>query len=70
MPQDFDFGYWNGAPDDQQVAFPTPDARVALFNLIDPSLSQDGQCEVQLPGHRPFVLMRMTNGVMLPLPMP
>ena len=69
LPQDFDFGYWNGAPVDQQVAFPTPDARVALFNLIDPSLSQDGQCEVQLPGHRPFVLMRMTNGVMLPLPM-
>ncbi|WP_028634791.1 DUF2169 family type VI secretion system accessory protein [Pseudomonas parafulva] len=69
LPQDFDFGYWNGAPVDQQVAFPTPDARLALFNLVDPSLSQDGHCEVQLPGHRPFVLMRMTNGVMLPLPM-
>ncbi|WP_434518871.1 DUF2169 family type VI secretion system accessory protein [Pseudomonas sp. NFX1] len=69
LPQDFDFGYWNGAPVDQQTAFPTPDAHIALFNLTDPSLSQDGQCEVQLPGHRPFVLMRMANGVMLPLPM-
>jgi hypothetical protein len=69
LPQDFNFGYWNGAPVDQQVLFPTPDARVALFNLIDPSLSLDGRCEVQLPGHRPFVLMRMTSGVMLPLPM-
>lgn len=69
LPQDFDFGYWNGAPLDQQITFPMPDARIALSNLTDPSLSEDGQCEIQLPGHRPFVLVRMTNGVMLPLPM-
>ncbi|HHM9353691.1 TPA: DUF2169 domain-containing protein, partial [Pseudomonas aeruginosa] len=69
LPQDFDFTYWNGAPPDQQVAYPTPDARITLFNLVDPLLSADGRCDIQLPGHRPFVLMRMTNGVMLPLPM-
>ncbi|WP_449432746.1 DUF2169 family type VI secretion system accessory protein [Pseudomonas putida] len=69
LPQDFDFSYWNGAPTDQQVTFPTPDAHLALFNLTAPSLSVDGRCDIQLPGHRPFVLMRMNNGVMLPLPM-
>ncbi|WP_060478006.1 MULTISPECIES: DUF2169 family type VI secretion system accessory protein [Pseudomonas] len=69
LPQDFEFGYWNGAPDDQQVTFPAPDSHLTLFNLTPPSLSQDGRCEIMLPGHRPFVLMRMTNGVMLPLPM-
>jgi len=69
LPQDFDFTYWNGAPSDQQVTYPAPDAHITLFNLTDPSLSADGRCDFQLPGHRPFVLMRMTNGVMLPLPM-
>ncbi|MDG3714534.1 DUF2169 domain-containing protein [Pseudomonas aeruginosa] len=69
LPQDFDFTYWNGAPADQQVAYPTPDARIELFNLVDPRLSVDGRCDIQLPGHRPFVLLRMDNGVMLPLPM-
>lgn len=69
LPQDFDFTYWNGAPADQQVAYPTPDARIELFNLVDPRLSVDGRCDIQLPGHRPFVLLRMDNGVMLPLPL-
>ncbi|MGN8258692.1 DUF2169 domain-containing protein [Pseudomonas sp. SMSB3] len=69
LPLDFDFAYWNGAPIDQQVTFPAPDARIALVNLTDPALSLDGHCEFELPGHRPFLLMRMTNGLMLPLPM-
>ncbi|MBP0714325.1 DUF2169 domain-containing protein [Burkholderia sola] len=69
LPQDFDFTYWNGAPPDQQVAYPAPDARITLFNLVDPRLSRDGRCDIALPGHRPFVLMRMDIGVMLPLPM-
>ncbi|NWL77108.1 DUF2169 domain-containing protein [Pseudomonas taiwanensis] len=69
LPQDFDFTYWNGAPRDQQIAYPTPDARIELFNLVDPLWSVDGRCDIQLPGHRPFVLLRLDNGVMLPLPM-
>lgn len=69
LPADFDFTYWNGAPADQQIAYPTPDAHITLFNLVAPSLSDNGRFEIQLPSHRPFVLMRMTNGVMLPLPM-
>ncbi len=69
LPHDFDFSYWNGAPADQQIPFPTPDARIALYNLTSPALSKNGLCKVQLPGHRPFVLIRMTSGVMIPLPM-
>ncbi|WBM31146.1 MULTISPECIES: DUF2169 family type VI secretion system accessory protein [Pseudomonas] len=69
LPHDFDFSYWNGAPADQQIPFPTPDAHIALFNLTSPALSKNGLCKVQLPGHRPFVLIRMTSGVMIPLPM-
>ncbi|MGH8463028.1 MAG: DUF2169 family type VI secretion system accessory protein [Pseudomonas sp.] len=69
LPTDFDFGYWNGAPADQQIAFAQPDLRIELFNLTDPALSHNGQVCVELPGHRPFVLMRLHNGVMLPLPL-
>lgn len=69
LPEDFDFTYWNGAPADQQVAYPTPDAHITLFNLVDPGLSDEGRFDIQLPGHRPFVLLRMDNGVVLPLPM-
>jgi hypothetical protein len=69
LPHDFDFAYWNGAPADQQVTYPTPDAHITLFNLTAPASSVNGRCDIQLPGHRPFVLVRMTNGVMLPLPM-
>ncbi|HGL6718174.1 DUF2169 domain-containing protein [Burkholderia contaminans] len=70
LPEDFDFGYWNGAPEDQQIAYLPTDARIELHHLVDPRLSDaNGTLSVTLPGHRPFVLMRLTNGVMLPLPL-
>jgi len=68
LPEDFDFAYWNGAPVDQQIDFPPPDLRIELFNLVDPRLSSNGRICVELPGHRPFILLRLRNGVMLPLP--
>ncbi|MBK5006076.1 DUF2169 family type VI secretion system accessory protein [Pseudomonas sp. S32] len=68
LPEDFDFAYWNGAPVDQQIAFPPPNLSIELFNLVDPRLSSNGRACVELPGHRPFVLLRLHNGVMLPLP--
>ena len=68
LPEDFDFAYWNGAPVDQQIDFPPPNLRIELFNLVDPRLSSNGRVCVELPGHRPFVLLRLRNGVMLPLP--
>lgn len=68
LPEDFDFAYWNGAPADQQIAFPPPNLSIELFNLVDPRLSSNGRVCVELPGHRPFVLLRLRNGAMLPLP--
>lgn len=69
LPADFDFSYWNSAPADQQISFPAPNLRIELFNLTTPTLSDNGRVCVELPGHRPFVLMRLHNGVMLPLPL-
>lgn len=69
LPTDFDFGYWNGAPADQQIDFPPPAFRLEMFNLTDPALTPDGTLCVELPGHRPFVLLRLHNGALLPLPM-
>ncbi|WPO00215.1 DUF2169 domain-containing protein [Pseudomonas sp. MUP55] len=69
LPTDSDFGYWNGAPADQQIEFPPPAFRLELLNLTDPALTPDGTLCVELPGHRAFVLMRLRNGAMLPLPM-
>lgn len=69
LPRDFDFAYWNGAPVDQQIEFPPPAFRLELFNLTEPRLTPNGSLCVELPGHRPFVLMRLHNGAILPLPM-
>ena len=69
LPRDFDFAYGNGAPADQQIEFPPPAFRLELFNLTEPSLTPNGTLCVELPGHRAFVLLRLHNGAMLPLPM-
>lgn len=69
LPEDFDYGYWNAAPADQQISYLPPDARIELWHLTPGELTPDGHLSVNLPGHRPFVLMRLRSGVMLPLPM-
>ena len=69
LPADFDFGYWNGAPLDQQTAFPEPNLRIELFNLTEPRFSHRGIATIEMPGHRPFILLRMRNGVLFPIPL-
>lgn len=69
LPDDIDFGYWNGAPQDQQTEFLPLGVRLELWNLAPPEQCRDGFLVVDLPRHRPFVLARLTSGVMLPLPM-
>jgi len=69
LPDDLDFGYWNCAPDDQQIPYPPPGLEITLDNLAPPALAPGGQLVLRLPPHRPFVLVRLTSGVMLPLPM-
>ncbi|EMF4672996.1 DUF2169 domain-containing protein [Providencia stuartii] len=62
LPSDFDFGYWNCAPIDQQITYPKTD-----FSLILKNLTPSGELNTTLPGHRPFVLLRMLNGLFIPL---
>lgn len=68
LPADIDFHYWNGAPADQQVPYLPPDFCLEAWNLT-PHATTGGYVRVVMPGHRPFLLMRMDSGVMLPLPM-
>lgn len=64
LPDDFDFGYWNCAPEDQQIPFLQGTETIELTGM-----SADGTIRVTLPGHRPFLLVRYESGVMLPLPL-
>lgn len=67
LPRDFDFGYWNGAPRDQQIAFPDlmQDVDITTQGLI----AGGGPMAVRLPRHRAMVLMRLNDGLVLPNPM-
>lgn len=69
LPLDFDFAYWNCAPADQQIPYLPSNTRIELWNLTHPTLTPTGHLSVDLPNHRAFVLMRLTNGAMLPLAM-
>ncbi|MNP02844.1 hypothetical protein D3C76_947060 [compost metagenome] len=51
------------------MAFLRPDVRIELFNLTSPLCSHNGQVCVELPSHRPFLLLRLHSGAMFPLPM-
>jgi hypothetical protein len=68
LPKDFDFRYWNGAPEDQQIAFPEPGFVVELTHLLDPAKSKRDVALACLPAHRAFVLARL-GGMSLPFPM-
>lgn len=65
LPKDFDMGYWNAAPQDQQIAFPRPDCYVELGNLIDPALCPSGHAFIALPGHRVSVVFHLASGLMM-----
>ncbi|MDE9430167.1 DUF2169 family type VI secretion system accessory protein [Xenorhabdus bovienii] len=64
LPKDFDFRYWNGAPTDQQIDWPDTDIALSLQGM-----TLSGNLLVTLPGHRPFILLRMEDGALLPIPM-
>lgn len=69
LPADFDFGYWNGAPADQQV---TPhlsgDEQISLYNLCPEGAATKRDASgntclsFALPAHLPFVLVRLQDG--------
>lgn len=57
LPRDADFGYWNAAPDDQQIDDLPTDLRVELTNL-----TRSGALSVRLPGHRALILAYREEG--------
>lgn len=68
-PQDTDYAYWNGAPKDQQIDFFYPNARVELWNLVPPELSNKGYVKFDFLGHRPYIKLFFKSGAVLPFPM-
>lgn len=69
MPLSFKPEYWSGAPEDQRLDQELPDnARIELWNLVPPEhADSDGRVVIDLPGHRVFLLLRLNNGVPLPV---
>lgn len=73
-PEDFDYGYWNCAPEDQQIDYPTPGAEISLVNLWPPLAegqkppAGNAKTEIwrgRLPMHQLFLLWRLHSGPML-----
>ncbi len=70
LPDDFDFGFWNCAPDDMQIPYPDGRETITLLNLMPPGEQNDDTSSLTqfvLPGHRPFLLARLTKGQMVPV---
>lgn len=62
LPKDFDFNYWNCAPNNQQIPYPNTDITICVTNM-----TLDGMLQATLPGHRAFLLSRLENGPVLPI---
>lgn len=64
LPDDFDFNYWNCAPDDQRIPFPLPGAEFVLTGF-----RPEGDIHFCLPAHEGRLLLRAMSGHRMPLPM-
>lgn len=67
LPKDFDFRYWNGAPDDQQIPWPSADFAFELVNLAASENTESGHLRVRLPGHRAVTVLRFEHGAVMPV---
>lgn len=65
LPRDFDMGYWNCAPADQQMAYPKADMLIELGHLVNPKLAPSGHAVIPMPGHRAAVLMHLSSGLLM-----
>ncbi len=65
IPDDFDFGFYNGAPGDQQMAGMLDGNESVTLHGLWP----DGPLETRLPGHHAFALLRFEDGEIVPMPM-
>lgn len=61
LPENFDFSYWNAAPQDQQITS-LPSCSQFVLNGFYPS----GVVKVNLPNHEALVLLRMRDGKLIP----
>jgi hypothetical protein len=66
-PTDFDEHYWNSAPQDQQCAWPNADCQLETWFLFSSELAPQGYVQIQLPGHRAFVMTRLQDDTPIPL---
>lgn len=66
LPVDFDEHYWNCAPLDQQFPWPAPDCQIETWFLFSPEQAVNGYVPLQLPGHRAFVMAKLTDGTPIP----
>jgi hypothetical protein len=66
LPKDFDFRYWNGAPAEQQISWPSSDLTLDLMNLAAPEHTFSGRLSARLPGHRAVVALRYASGAIVP----
>ncbi|QMD83487.1 DUF2169 domain-containing protein [Escherichia coli] len=64
LPDDFDFNYWNCAPDDQRIPFPLPGPEFVLTGF-----RPEGDIRFTLPAHQGRILLRAMSGHRMPLPM-
>lgn len=69
LPKDFDFAYWNAAPEDQQLDYLEGGEKIMLVNLINPERSADGSLWFRLPKQDLKLLVRLEVGAMLFAPM-
>ncbi|PTT22494.1 DUF2169 domain-containing protein [Acidovorax sp. HMWF029] len=65
LPKDFDFGYWNCAPEDQQIPYPQGGEEILLAGLTP----RQQLAKVILPQPAVHAVARLQVGPVLPLPM-
>jgi len=64
LPEDFDFRFWNCAPDDQQVPYPEGGETLELYNLCSPNhpaserVAGNTLLRLELPKDRPFLVVK------------
>jgi hypothetical protein len=68
LPKDFDFGYWNCAPEDQQIDYPQGGEDIVLSGFM-PSRKIDAPFRCLLPQPQLHAVVRMEIGAIVPIPM-
>jgi len=66
LPKDFDFGYWNCAPEDQQIEYPQGGEEIVLSGFR-PQEREPLHC--QLPQPQIHAVVRLQDGPIVPVPM-